>query len=240
MKTTLSQRAHHGFTLVEMAMVLVIVGLMLGGLITPLSAQLEQRRVGETQKALEEAREALVGYAVRYGHLPCPAISAANGLEDRSGTRCANEKRAGFLPWATLGLSKLDSWNHLLRYSVTPAFSDSAPAAHFTFLTPRDITVATRDLQGNLVPATASADIPAVVISHGKNGYGATSEQGRLIADVGQGNADEKLNASSATSFVTRPSNDNPAQPGGEFDDLVVWVSPNILFNRMVSAQRLP
>jgi prepilin-type N-terminal cleavage/methylation domain-containing protein len=40
-----------GFTLVEMAIVLVIVGLLLGGLLMPLSAQIEQRRIGETQKA---------------------------------------------------------------------------------------------------------------------------------------------------------------------------------------------
>ena len=28
--------------------------------------------------------------------------------------------------------------------------------------------------------------------------------------------------------------------PGGAFDDLVLWVSPNILFERMVAARRLP
>ena len=229
-----------GFTLVEMAMVLVIVGLLIGGLVTPLSMQLEQRKVSETQKALDDAREALIGYALRYGYLPCPAQSASVGLEDRTGTRCTGEKRAGYLPWATLGLPKLDAWNHLFRYSVTPAFTDSGPTTHFTLATPRDITVATRDMQGGLTPATGNADIPAVIISHGKNGYGATTDQGTTIADMGNGNADEKLNASSATSFVTRLINDNPAQPGGEYDDMVAWLSPNILFNRMVAAQRLP
>ncbi len=53
-----------GFTLVEMAIVLVIVGLLLGGLLMPLSAQVEQRRIGETQKALDEIKEALVGFAI--------------------------------------------------------------------------------------------------------------------------------------------------------------------------------
>lgn len=229
-----------GFTLVEMAMVLVIVGLLIGGLVTPLSMQLEQRRVSETQKALDDAREALIGFALRYGYLPCPAISASNGLEDRNGNQCTNQKRVGYLPWATLGLPKLDAWNHLYRYSVTPAFADSAPTGRFNLWTARDITVATRDLKGALAPATATADIPAVLISHGKNGYGSTSDQGTTIADAGNGNVDEKLNSSAATSFVSRGINDNPAQPGGEFDDIVVWLSPNILFNRMVAAQRLP
>ncbi len=57
-------------------MVLMIVGLLLGGLIVPLSAQMDQRRATETQKTLEEIKEALTGYAVINGQLPCPADPA--------------------------------------------------------------------------------------------------------------------------------------------------------------------
>jgi len=28
--------------------------------------------------------------------------------------------------------------------------------------------------------------------------------------------------------------------PNGEFDDVLTWISPNILFNRMIQAGRLP
>jgi prepilin-type N-terminal cleavage/methylation domain-containing protein len=236
---SLKQAPQRGFTLVEIAIVLVVVGLLIGGLITPLSMQLEQRRVGDTQRALDEAREALVGYAMRNGYLPCPAIAADNGLEDRSPAgRCNNEHRVGYLPWATLGVAKLDSWNHIYKYSVTPAFSDSAH--RFTLASPRDIAIATRDTGGKLSAATASNDIPAVIVSFGKNGFGGDNEQGGKIADTSASNQDEKLNSGSATAFVTRYSTDNPAAPGGEFDDMVVWVSPNVLFNRMVQAQKLP
>lgn len=228
-----------GFTLVEMAIVLVIVGLLIGGLITPLSVQLEQRRVADTQRAMEEAREALAGFAVRNGYLPCPAISAANGLEDRDGAHCTNERRLGFLPWATLGLAKLDSWNHLYLYSVTPAFTDSANL--FRLNTPRDITIASRDGSGNLVPASASNDIPAVILSHGRNGFGAYSDVGVRVTDAGQGNFDERANMNPAgRAFITRMATDNAAAPGGAYDDIVLWLSPNILYNRMLTAQRLP
>lgn len=228
-----------GFTLVEVAIVLVVVGLLIGGLITPLSSQLEQRRVADTRRALDEARDALTGFALRNGYLPCPAISAANGLEDRSGERCTDERRIGFLPWATLGVAKLDSWGHLYVYSVTPEFTDSD--ARFRLNTPRDITVATRDTAGALVAATAPNDIPAVILSAGRNGYGAFSEQGVRAADAGSGNVDEKANiASPGTAFISRDGADNPAVPGGSYDDIVVWLSPNILFNRMIAAQRLP
>lgn len=226
-----------GFTLVEIAIVLIIVGLMVGGLLAPLGMQLEQRKIAETQKAMEEAREALVGYALRNGYLPCPAISASNGLEARNGSRCAGERRSGYLPWATLGLGKLDSWNHLFRYSVTPAFSDSGTL--FNLSTPRDITVATRDGGGQLVAATAVNDIPAVIVSHGKNGFGASNELGGLIANGATGNTDEQLNAGSDTQFVSRYASDSATAPGGAYDDIVVWLSPNILFNRMVAVQKI-
>ncbi|QBE66677.1 type II secretion system protein [Pseudoduganella lutea] len=234
-----SFRAPRGFTLVEISIVLVVVGLLIGGLITPLSTQLDQRRVTDTQRAMEDAREALVGFAVRNGHLPCPAISAANGLEDRDGDRCRNERRAGFLPWATLGMPKLDSWGRVYLYSVSPDFADSV--ARFRLATPRDITVATRDAAGNVVAATAPNDIPAVIVSTGKNGYGGFSDLGVRALDAGAGNVDEKVNMNAAgTAYIARGASDNAAAPGGAYDDLVVWLSPNILFNRMVAAGRLP
>jgi len=226
-----------GFTLVEIAIVLLIVGLMLGGMIAPLQSQLEQRRVSDTQRSLDEAREALIGYAMRNGYLPCPAISAFDGHEDRNDSGC--NKRYGYLPWTTLGLSRLDGWGRVLGYSVTPAFTNNT--AFFNMSTPRDISLATRGMDGQLVPITDTNDIPAVVISFGRNGYGATSDQNTQLADAGVGNVDEKMNLNSGgVALVTRPATDNPRAPGGEFDDMLTWISPNILISRMVAAGRLP
>lgn len=53
-----------GFTLIELAIVLVIVTILIGGLAMPLSAQIQARRIAETNKTLEEAREAIIGYAM--------------------------------------------------------------------------------------------------------------------------------------------------------------------------------
>ncbi len=233
------KRHARGFSLVEMAVVLVIVGLMIGGLLTPLAMQMEQRRISDTQKAMDETREALMGFAMRNGYLPCPAVSASNGMEDRSGATCRDGKRQGFLPWVTLGVSKLDSWGHIYHYSVSPSFSNSQTM--FDLRTLRDITIGTRDVRGNLVAATEVNDIPAVIVSHGKNGVGAFSDSGIRNAGVSTTNVDERTNASDAgIAFVARTPSDNTAAPGGEYDDLVTWISPNVLFNRMVSAGTLP
>ena len=228
---------HAGFTIVEIAIVLLVVGLMIGGLVAPLSSQLEQRRVSNTERVMEDAREALFGFALRNNYLPCPAISAIDGREDRAGSIC--NKRYGYLPWATLGVQRLDGWGRVLAYSVTPSFANSV--SFFTLNSPRDITVATRGMDGQIIPASDANDIPAVILSFGRNGYGATSDQNTQLLDAGQGNIDEKTNlGGEGVAFVTRPASTDPRAPGGEYDDLVLWMSPNVLINRMVAAQKLP
>jgi len=227
-----------GFTLVEMAIVLVIIGLLLGGMLMPLSAQMDQRRISETQKTLDEINQALIGFAVINGYLPCPAISSSSGAEDRTGTTCTGGKRVGFVPWATLGVSQTDSWGRLFRYSVTATFTDSGTKP--TLGTTGDIT-----LNDNFAAAIATS-VPAVVMSHGINGYFATLAGGAAaIANGSATNTDEGTNADvgvpvPGTIFVSKNITSNTGAPGGDFDDIVSWLSPNILFNRMVAAGKLP
>lgn len=230
-----------GFSLIEMAVVLLIVVLLLGSVLVPFATQVEQRRIAETQKTLEEIKEALIGYAIAHGRLPCPATSPTNGSEYCPATSAT--VFAGLLPWSELGVAKLDSWGHTFRYAVsrnyTVAFSLPPPA--------RAITVLTRDNTGALTPLTNNNDIVAVALSHGPNGYGGTNDDGTTISVPAQ-DQDEKTNVASASpNYVTRPAKkasagcaDAAGSPLCEFDDIVVWISPNVLFNRMVAAQRLP
>src|SRR6266571_3407425 len=75
-----------GFTLVELAVVLAIVGLLLGSLMYTLSAQVEQRNFEETRRRLEQARELVLAFAIVNGRLPCPARSNSSGFEARDAT----------------------------------------------------------------------------------------------------------------------------------------------------------
>jgi len=70
-----ASRRPTGFTLIELAMVLFIVSLLIGGLLMPLAAQNEIRGRQETQTALSNIREALIGFALVNGRLPCPAVA---------------------------------------------------------------------------------------------------------------------------------------------------------------------
>ena len=57
-------KLQRGFTLVELAIVLVLVTILIGGLAVPLSAQIQARRIAETRASLQAIQEAILGYAM--------------------------------------------------------------------------------------------------------------------------------------------------------------------------------
>jgi prepilin-type N-terminal cleavage/methylation domain-containing protein len=101
-----------GFTLIELAFVLVIVGLLISMGVELLPMLVKQRKITETRISVAQARTALIGYARANGRLP-RASSNANGLET------ANTYR-GYLPYATIGLgnSGKDPYTRTLFYAV--------------------------------------------------------------------------------------------------------------------------
>lgn len=216
-----------GFTLVEMTVVLVIVGLLLSGLLIPLSAQVTQRNRSETERHLDEAREALMGYALVNKYFPCPDSKATpDGLEDaRVGGVCPDD--TGILPWQTLGIQPTDSWNRYFGYSVTSAYSNSSTTFTLT-------TAATRTVVGDSGTLTSSA--VAVVFSTGANGYGAKSPNGDMAAPI---SADELENSNGNATFVSHTPTGTTGS-SDEFDDQVTWVPQPVLANRMVTAGQLP
>lgn len=245
-------RREHGFSLIEMAFVLIIVTLLLGGLLVPFATQVEQKRIAETQKALEEIKEALIGYALSHTstnpaapqpYLPCPNTNG-DGLEGARGAGGDCLAPEGNLPWATLGTSPTDAWGNRFHYRVTNVFSNDVSG--FKLTDPGTLKVcgkAPTVALPNACPANQSvaSDVPAVVLSSGKNGYGGIGAN-TGIANFAPASADEIENTRAGVNndiFVSRIITGLGA-PAGEFDDLVIWLSPNVLFNRMVAAGLLP
>lgn len=234
-------RCQRGFSLAELAIVLVIVALLIGGMLVPLSAQRDIQSTKETQKLMSEAKEALLGFAAANCRFPCPADpstpsgTANSGIENPAG--CATTQE-GVFPWATLGLQETDAWGRRLTYRVTEDFAQpvancTTGNAAFTLNSDGDISVLTAT--GGISLATK---IPVILISHGKNGFGAYLPDGSQLDGSSDPNKlspddDEQENANSDTIFVSKTQTPT-------FDDLVDWISPNILKNRMISAGRLP
>lgn len=261
-----------GFSLVELAVVMLIVSLLLAGALIPFSTQIDLRNAVDTQRTMDSIKDAIIGYAQANGRLPCPAdgtiaAGAANaGTEQFASNQCTTT--AGVVPWAKLGVPEVDGWGRRFSYQVVQQFADAnslgtwntpgqsptctpvpvpgAPAS-FALCTLGNLTVNTRN-ESTHVAVAIGTQLPAVIISHGKNGFGAYQSTGALMPAPLVG-TDEAVNAihTPATTFYSRPPT-RPASgctdvgPGTfcEFDDIVTMITPNVLITRMVSAGRLP
>jgi prepilin-type N-terminal cleavage/methylation domain-containing protein len=236
-----------GFTLIEIAVVMVVIAVLLTSIAIPLATQVEMRRTADTQRTLETIKDALLGYAVSRPagpFFPCPD-NDLDGLEDRippgTGACTANE---GWLPWQTLGLAQAapltDAWGNLFRYRVDPNFSNSAG---FILSPPTAATI--KVCTSSACTATLATGLPLVVISHGKNGFGARSITGVLNAPPLSTDELENTNGRNVadtldTADVNFVSHVPTLSGAAEFDDIVVWLPTSIVFSRMVAAGKLP
>lgn len=95
-----------GFTLIELAIVLVIITILIGGLAMPLSAQIQARRIGETNKTLEEAREAIIGYTMSHTTSSCTCTYTSDMLDSSPPAHCepslCSDRFSGITGTATL------------------------------------------------------------------------------------------------------------------------------------------
>lgn len=123
-----------GFTLIEMALVLAVIGLMVGGGIMAIGPILLQAKINQTNAAMDQIEAALVAFAIRNNRLPCPADgSLANtnddyGLEVTQASDQCSMAAYGYggsgnvnavIPWRTLGLDETystDGWNSRIAY----------------------------------------------------------------------------------------------------------------------------
>lgn len=220
MKLLTFKQQQSGFSLIEMAIVLVIVGLLIAGLMLPMTAQLDQKNYNDTQKELSDLRDALVGYALSHTaldgrpFLPCPD-SSGDGFENRDAAgNCVTVQ--GAAPWVTLGLGQSDSWGRQYIYRVSNVFSNSNIG--FSLASVGDNQV--RETVGGILLAS---NVPAVIVSKGKGGLGL--------------GLDEQENSNGNGTFISRLPSDVGANA---FDDLVIWLPATVLFNRMVTAGKLP
>ena len=217
--------------MLEMAIVLLITGALLGAMLKPFGAQMIERQRNETRLMLSQIREAVIGYAAANSHIPCPLVHSADPLGD-----CSAQQ--GYVPSAQLGVVGaydqngflVDAWGEPIRYSVTMSDSDDDGFADFTQLYGMQ-TVGMQSLTPDLeVCDSAGAcsqlranQIPVVILCTGSNSVARS--------------ADESENTDGDTRFVKR---DLDQAGDNQFDDLVVWVSENILYTHLIRAQVLP
>jgi len=235
-----------GFSLIELSIVLVIISFVIAALLLPLQTQRNIAFTKQTEATLENAKQALIGFAQVNGRLPCPATDTSNGIESPNGGGTCTTIN-GFLPSATLGIAgnnkngvTTDGWNNQIRYAITQ-FNTAGGAATPDFTTIGEmnslgVSLLNPDIRVNCSTLDSSAnnncnkDITlisnavAVIYSLGAAGMEA-------------GGKDENENLNNDQIFVSHEPTDNSLN--GEFDHILTWISPYVLYNAMIQAGQL-
>ncbi len=136
-----------GFTLIEMAIVLLILGLALGMVLNVTSGMRDAQNRQLVRTQLDTLETALANFVAVNKRLPCPANgllasgTANAGIETLSpgpppaalppkGTCNPASQINGVIPWVSLGLTESDAtdpWLGRMTYRVDPALAGGAP-----------------------------------------------------------------------------------------------------------------
>lgn len=225
-----------GFSLLEMALALVILSLMMGWLMTPLRVQYGLQKYQQTEQRLIQAQQALLGHAIVYHYLPCPDTDEPpDGWENvLANQSCTSDE--GVLPWAQLGIVAFDAWGRFFRYRADSTFTHHS----------QWFSISAAESASNIqvsVEAGAVTSIPsrpvAIILSHGENGLGGIQSVsgGQAYPMVAPTQADELENADGDLVFVDKSQQQTE---NAVFDDRLIMLSPKVLIQQMVQAQRLP
>src|SRR5713226_1754947 len=111
-------RRARGFTLIEIAVVLVIAALMIALFAALGSGLLSQQKRQTTNNRLAGIDAALVQYVQQQKKVPCPANGSLPPTDPNYGLAAATcataaDQTSGIVPWITLGISDtdaLDGW----------------------------------------------------------------------------------------------------------------------------------
>jgi len=197
------KKSSAGFSLVEIAIGLVIIGIILSSLITPVSSLRENAKRKDVEQTLADIHDAVLGFAINNsGRLPCPASNSSNGLELYNGSVCDNAH--GFVPVSSLGLvGRIDDDNLLLDPWGQPYRYSAQIAAVFQICNENDCPNAA---------SVIATSIPAVIYSTGIDG-------------TTTGSADQLENLDADNDFVHTVEREGSAA----YNDQLYWISPNIL-----------
>lgn len=166
-------RQHGGALL--LALVAIVLALLSAGAAALSVAGLAGQRDRASERALAQAREALIAYAadrpidarVGPGYLPCPDLDDDGWAESTCGSLSGDigqPQRLGRLPWKTLGLPDLrDGHGERLWYAVSTRYKgllNCAASPACVAMTPQSAlgTITVRDAAGTLAHDGTLAD----------------------------------------------------------------------------------
>ena len=229
----MSKNRQYGFTLIEISIVTIIIGLLSAGALEAYNVIETEKRIAVTDKNIETVKAAILAYQNHTGYYPCPATRAAKPdskdyavstvcgsfSNDEALVSAASRVSIGAVPGRTLGLPDnvlVDGWEHQLEYAVTNSLTQEG-----TFKNGEG-AIFVRDINGNDIPAAANkGSNQFVIVSHGADGVGAWNYGGeRYKPCVTKGK--DVSNCNGHIIFVYSRKIYTPAGPN-HYDDIVAF-----------------
>jgi prepilin-type N-terminal cleavage/methylation domain-containing protein len=203
-------RNNWGFTLIEMAIVMVIIGILAGGGVSMIGILTKRKARIETIDYLKQAQAALISFADINGRLPW-ADTNGDGTENPGAA-------SGNLPYQSLRLSPTDPYKRTLRYEINANLGSSLSTS---------CTALKSGLTGG--PEVVDADgaggafpIAAILVSAGTQD---ADSDGNVFDDITAG-THQGDNRDGNPNYIRHPSVDI-------FDDLVVYLGENELYGKI-------
>jgi len=221
------------FTLVEMSVVLIVIGLVIMTVFPAMNALRQNMQHSATQANLTALMRATTAFVQAKGCVPCPTPASTMGpgfghvRGDDSGTPCNNDTTKcvgeGVVPFISLGVpasTAKDGWGRWITMRVDPALTivfgvtptgtqGLCRAGLYTAATAKPINVAQE--------GGGEQHAAVIFVSHGANGlgayrpdpaFGALSAHPTFGATCAAGNY-ERCNADGDQSFMEPPSIDD-------------------------------
>jgi type II secretory pathway pseudopilin PulG len=238
-----------GYSLVEMAVALVVLGMVLTGLVTYWRWQAHHEVTQQVRTDMDEVNAALLAYVQANHRLPCPDTDG-DGTEGAAGT-CPVGAVVGRFPWKTVGVFGPAARD--MRYGVyrKPNAADPRLDVDLTLsqdrfppLVAQGVPLGADELllgRRNLIDFCRALDIPARAAAAGSTAPAVEADRlsvwspgqpasrrnvAYVLAHGGLADADgdgAKLDGSNATATDAAPAFELPTRaPSENYDDVVV------------------
>lgn len=241
-------RPQCGFTVLEMSLILMAVGFLVGTYLSFYRPGNIAQASAETRQKIERVLDAISNYAMQNNRLPCPGdTSSDDRYRGREGA-CSDPVSYGIVPYKALGLSQEDAIDGFGFYMTYVVFRDatagsgatradqlSGPASHFCGALTSPLIVNNNGINEQAFVA---------VISHGVDGRGSynvmPSPPTERYNATGLGTA-EANNANRDNNLIIipyNPTNINPTNPANRhadfyFDDMIGYMTRRGVIDRV-------
>ena len=236
-----------GFTLVELAIVYLAIGILMTAGFTLLHDYLKLNEVKTTKNRMQVIEAAITSFYNANGRLPCVASltdtetagtfgtesvpdcssgATPAGTFKRKGSTGSNKVRVGAIPVRTLNLpdqDMTDAWNNRFVYAVSGDLASTIAAT----VASGSGAITVQDSGGNDV-ALPSGTAQYVLLSLGQDGVGAYSADGKLETPCSAGVVESPnctMLPSSGTATFIKTTLTSTAGGASEYDDFVDFAS---------------